>query len=118
MNAEKMKPKATKVAVSLRSDLVDWIDSKAQEMGISRSGYISMCITHYKQALEVQPRLNGLMDSLASVMNGFADGSLPVDQAQMRLAEIDAQYSDLKNENTSSRMAPRLLAFVWRYRIT
>lgn len=98
MSSESIKPKASKITVSLRPDLVDWVDSKAHELGITRSGYIAMCITQYKTALEVQPRINDLMQSITNVMNGYADGSIPPDQAQIRLAEIDAQYSDLKRK--------------------
>jgi len=98
MNAEKNPKKSVKVAVSLRSDLVEWVDQKAQEMGLSRSGYLAMCITQYKQALEVQPKLNGLMESVTSLVNGYVDGSLPPDVAQMKLAELDSQYSEFRKK--------------------
>lgn len=96
MNTESQNRKSTKFSCSLRNDLLEWVDEKAHEIGVSRSGYIAMCVTQYKNALEVQPQLNNLMSSLSNVMNGFADGSIPPDQAQMRLAELDTQYSALK----------------------
>jgi len=98
MITEKNVKKSVKVAVSLRADLVEWVDMKAQEMGLSRSGYLAMCITQYKQALEVQPKLNNLMESVASLVNGYVDGSLPPDVAQMKLAELDAQYPEFRKK--------------------
>lgn len=96
MSTESKAMKSVKVAVSLRADLVEWVDTKAHEMGLSRSGYLAMCITQYKQALEVQPQLNRLMDSLSNVMTGFANGTLTVDQAQMRIVDLDSEYAALK----------------------
>jgi len=96
MNTEISAKKSVKVAISLRADLIEWVDEKAHEMGLSRSGYLAMCITQYKQALEVQPQLNNLMGSLSNVMNGLANGTLTVDQAQMRLVDIESQYPALK----------------------
>ena len=96
MSTEKSKSNAIKFSASLRPDLLEWVDEKAHEMGVSRSAYIAMCVTQYKQALEIQPQLNGLMGSLSNVMNGLANGTLSVDQAQMRLVDIDAEYSSLK----------------------
>jgi hypothetical protein len=96
MNTEISPKKSVKVAISLRADLIEWVDEKAHEMGLSRSGYLAMCITQYKQALEVQPQLNNLMGSLSNVMNGLANGTLTVDQAQMRLVDIESQYPTLK----------------------
>lgn len=98
MSTEVSKPKAIKIAVSLRADLVEWVDQKARELGVSRSGYISMCVTQYKQALDVQPKLNGLMDSITTLVNGYTSGSLPPDVAQMKLAELDAQYSEFRKK--------------------
>lgn len=96
MSTDNQNRKATKFSCSLRSDLVEWVDEKAHEMGVSRSGYIAMCVTQYKQSLEVQPQLSNLMNSLSNVMTGFANGTLTVDQAQMRLVDLDAEYSALK----------------------
>lgn len=98
MATEKNVKKSIKVAVSLRADLVEWVDQKAQEMGLSRSGYLAMCITQYKQALEVQPKLNGLMESVTSLVNGYVDGSLPPDVAQMKLAELEDQYAEFRKK--------------------
>lgn len=98
MNTEKSVKKSVKVAVSLRADLVEWVDMKAQEMGLSRSGYLAMCITQYKQALDIQPKLNGLMESVTSLVNGYVDGSLPPDVAQMKLSELETQYSEFRKK--------------------
>lgn len=98
MNTEIQNRKSTKFSCSLRSDLVEWIDQKARELGVSRSGYIAMCVTQYKQALDVQPKLNGLMDSISTLVNGYTSGSLPPDVAQMKLAELDAQYSEFRKK--------------------
>jgi len=96
MSTENQNRKSTKFSCSLRNDLLEWVDEKAHEMGVTRSGYIAMCVTQYKQAIEVQPQLNNLMNSLSNVMTGFANGTLTVDQAQMRLVDLDAEYSALK----------------------
>jgi len=98
MSIEKTASSTRKFTISLRSDLVEWVDQKAQEMGLSRSGYIAMCVTQYRNALDVQPKLNGLMESVTSLVNGYVDGSLPPDLAQMKLAELDSQYSEFRKK--------------------
>ena len=90
------KQKCSKFSCSLRGDLAEFVDQKAATFGISRSGYIAMCVSQVKQAEEEKPRIYALMESFSGLVNGYVDGSLPPDVAQVRLQELEAAFPEIK----------------------
>lgn len=92
----KKNQKCFKFSCSLRGDLADFVDQKASGLGISRSAYIAMCIAQVRQAEEAQPRINLMMESISSLIQGYVDGTLPADVAQVKMKELEATFPELK----------------------
>lgn len=96
MSSENTKNGVKKISLSLRSDLYDWVEKSADELGISRSGFIAMCVTKFRESQQLMPSLNGMMESFTTLVNMYVEGDLPHDVAQMKLDELEAQYKSLK----------------------
>ena len=90
------REKATKFSCSLRPELSSWVDSKRQALGISRSAYIAMCLSQMKQAEEEKPRVENLVSSVTSLINGYMSGDVPQDVAQVKISELETELQALK----------------------
>lgn len=93
------KAQSAKVNISIREDLLTWVDDYAGENAMSRSGLISMALMQYKTAVESMPSLNKLMASMVAVVEGTFSGELTPEQAQAQLERIQTTYQTLTAKN-------------------
>lgn len=96
MSEKKIVRKNVTVSCSLRKDLMDYVDRRASEIGISRSGFISMCVSEKMKNEDMLPRVNAVMDSFSNLVNNFCDGKISNDQAQMQIDDLNFQINQMK----------------------
>lgn len=86
---------AKKLSVTIRTDLLDRMDSYAGNNGMTRSGLIAIAVTQYLNAVEAMPSVNKLLNAMAAVTDGVLKGELTPKDADARMAAIQATYEDL-----------------------
>lgn len=96
MSIENSMNNFRKVSLSFRPELYDRIAEYSEKMCISRSAFVSLCVSNYIDAQELMPSINGLMGSLSSLVDQYAAGNITPDGAQMKLDELEAEYQRLR----------------------
>lgn len=89
---------AKKLSVTIRTDLLERMDSYASANGLTRSSLISIAVSQYLSAIEAQPSINKLLNAMASVADGVISGNMKEDEAKARIEAIQATYESLNSK--------------------
>jgi metal-responsive CopG/Arc/MetJ family transcriptional regulator len=61
------------VSVNLDIEVIEYLDKKSEELGISRSGFVSMIINQYKDSQEVIKQLPELLEIMSDMNISLKD---------------------------------------------
>ncbi len=61
-----------KFMISMDDELFDRVNDYANKNHISRSGLLSLSVTHYMDAMEALPGIKGQLDDLKKVLDNMA----------------------------------------------
>lgn len=65
---------------------------------MTRSGLISIAVTHYLNAVEAVPSVNKMLNAMAAVTDGVLRGELSDSDAKTRLDAIKFTYEQLSKK--------------------
>lgn len=89
---------AKKLSVTIRSDLLDRMDSYAENNGMTRSGLIAIAVTQYLNAIEAMPSVTKLLSAMAAVSESVLKGDISPEDAETRMSAIRATYEELSKK--------------------
>lgn len=84
-----------KINITLQKDLLSRADEYASVNGMTRSGLISVALSQYLNAVEVQPSINKILASMAAVAEGAMSGEMSPVIASAKMEAIQQTYLDI-----------------------
>lgn len=87
--------KSMRLNVTIKSDIVERMDSYAKDNGMTRSALISIAVSQYLNAVEAMPSVQKLLAGMSEIVQQTAKGQLPPADALTRLEGIQDTYGKL-----------------------